>query len=269
METDEQTIVEQEVGQAAETVTNHLRQLYDWFQSNFLTLESLYQLAAISATLFLALLLRRRVKHLLEKLSNERTLGAIVQRLMRTAAAIAMAVAWLLLVSIATKIFEQLSLPIEFLRLANSLLLAFVVIRIVSIFIPSHYWSQVFSWAAWSVAALNSVGMLDLVIAWLRETGISVGPVQITAWAVVKAIMLTIVLIWGANAFTAAIERRLQSAQKMSSALRLLITRLLRTVLLFLAVIIALAAVGVDLTVFAVFSGAVGIGVGIGAAPNG
>ncbi|PTN01942.1 mechanosensitive ion channel-like protein [Rhodovulum imhoffii] len=264
MENEEQTIVEQEVEQVAEAVTGHLRKLYDWFYSNFLTFESLYQIAAIAATLFLALLLRRRVKRLLERLSNERTLGVTVQRLMRTASAIAMPVAWLILVSIVTNVFAHLGLPIEFLRLANSLLLAFVVIRTVSIFIPSHYWSQVFSWVAWSAAALNSVGLLDVVIGWLRETGFSVGPVQITAWAIVKGLILIAVLIWGASALTAAVERRLQSAQKMSSALRLLITRLLRMLLIVLAVMIALVAIGVDLTVFAVFSGAVGIGVGLG-----
>lgn len=264
MENDEQTIVEQEVEQVAEAVTNHLFRISEWIFVNFLTLESLYQLAAISATLFLALLLRRRVRRILERLSNERTLGATVQRLMRTAAAIAMPLAWVILLGITTSIFDQFDSPIQFLRLSNSLLLAFVVIRTVSIFIPSQYWSQVFSWVAWAAAALNAVGLLDIVIGWLRETGFSIGPVNITAWAILKGLMLTAVLIWGANALTGVVERRLQNAEKMSSALRLLITRLLRMLLLILAVVIALVAVGVDLTVFAVFSGALGIGIGLG-----
>ncbi|MEY8099386.1 mechanosensitive ion channel family protein [Falsihalocynthiibacter sp. S25ZX9] len=264
MENDEQTIVEQEVELVAEAVTNQLLRINEWLYTNILILESLYQIAAISATFFLAMLLRRRVKRILERLSNERTLGATVQRLMRTAAAIAMPVAWVIFLSITISVFDQFELPIHFLRLANSLLLAFVVISIVSIFIPSPYWSQVFSWVAWSAAALNALGLLDIVIKWLRETGIAVGPVNITAWAIVKGLMLTAILIWGANALTGAVERRLQSAKKMSSALRLLITRLLRMLLLILAVVIALVSVGVDLTVFAVFSGALGIGVGLG-----
>lgn len=264
MENDEQTIVEQEVEQVAEAVTDHLFRLYEWVLVNFLTLESLYQLTAISATFFLSLMLRRRVKRILESLGNERTLGAAVQRLMRTAAAIAMPVAWVIFLGITTNVFDQFDFPIQFLRLANSLLLAFVVIRTVSIFIPSQYWSQVFSWVAWTAAALNAVGLLDIVIGWLRETGFSLGPVNITAWAILKGLMLTAILIWGANALTGVVERRLQSAKKISSALRLLITRLLRMLLLILAVVIALVAVGVDLTVFAVFSGALGIGIGLG-----
>ena len=78
--------------------------------------------------------------------------------------------------------------------LVISLLFAFVVIRTVSIFIPSAYWSQVFSWVAWSAAALNAVGLLDVVIEWLRNTGVTIGPVAINGWAIAKGIILTAVL---------------------------------------------------------------------------
>ena len=55
--------------------------------------------------------------------------------------------------------------------------------------------------------------------------------------AVVKAILLAALLVWGANAITGAVERRMARTQRMSSALRLLLTRLLRLVLMFIAVV--------------------------------
>ena len=264
MEQDEQTIVEQEVEKFATTVTDHLLMAFAWLRDNILTFESLYQLAVIAAAWFLALLLRQRFERILENLGRQRTLGPAVQRLVRTVAAISLPVVWVVLLAVARVSFEGLGLPIQFLRLVISLLLAFVVIRTVSIFIPSAYWSQVFSWVAWSAAALNAVGLLDIVIEWLRDTGFSLGPVTITGWAIVKGLLLIAVLIWCANALTVAIERRLQTVDGMSSALRLLVTRLLRMVLLVVAVVIALHAIGVDLTAFAIFSGAVGIGIGLG-----
>ena len=264
MENEEQTLVEREVEEVATAVGGQLVRIFEWVQDNLLTFESLYQLAVIAATLFLALLLRRRFQKVLETLSKQRTLGPAVQRLVRTVAAISMPVVWVLLLGLARGVFEEMDLPIQFLRLVTSLLVAFVVIRTVSIFIPSVYWSQVFSWVAWGAAALNAVGLLDIVIEWLRSTGLTVGPVNITGWAIVKGLILTAILIWAANALTVIIERRLQSVDKMSSALRLLVVRLLRMILLVLAVVIALSAVGVDLTAFAIFSGAVGVGVGLG-----
>lgn len=264
MENEAQTIVEQEVEVVAEALGFRLRLIVDWVQTNLLTLESIYQIAAIALTLILAWLLRRRFKRVLERLSHKGDLGAALQRLVRTVAAISMPVVWAILLSGAIAIFESYGLPIQFVRLVFSLVLAFVVIQIVSIFIRSAYWSQVFAWVAWSAAALNAIGVLDIVIEWLRETGFTVGEVSISAWTIVRGVMLAALLVWGANALSGLVERRLQKTATISAALRLLMVRLLRLLLIFLAVIVAIAAVGVDLTVFAIFSGALGVGLGLG-----
>ena len=264
MENEEQTIVEQEVEAVAEAVSSRLRLILEWLQANLFSLESIYQISAIILTLLLAWLLRQRFKRVLENLSNNPDLGQALRRLARTVAAISLPIVWAVLLSGIIAAFEGFALPIQFLRLVFSLVLAFVVIRTVSIFIPSAYWSQVFAWVAWSAAALNAVGALDIVIEWLRATGFTVGSVSISAWTIVKGIMLAALLVSAANALTATVERQLQKSKTMSAALRLLIIRLLRLALIFLAVIVAIAAVGVDLTIFAIFSGALGVGLGLG-----
>ena len=50
----------------------------------------------------------------------------------------------------------------------------------------------------------------------------------------------------------------------MNLSLRMAMTKAVRTLLLLLAVLIALPAVGIDLTVLSVFGGALGVGLGIG-----
>ncbi|MGZ2259998.1 mechanosensitive ion channel family protein [Roseobacter sp. A03A-229] len=264
MDQDQQTIVEQEVEEVASAVTETLLLFYQWLRENLLVFESVYELAVIVGTLFLAAVFRARVSRFFEKLSTQRELGIALQRLIRTVSSIALPVTWSILLSISIAGFEGYGLPIGFMRLVISLLVAFIVIRIVSIFIPSAYWSRVFSWVAWTAAALNAVGVLDTVIEFLRATGLTLGPVNITAWSLLKGVMLVALLIWGGSLLTGLVERRLQTMEKMSSALRLLIVRILRMVLVILAVVITLAAIGVDLTVFAVFSGALGIGLGLG-----
>lgn len=264
MEGDEQTIVEQEVERVTDSLRVWLRTGLEWLDVNLLTLASLYQIVAIAVTLALAWLLQRRFRRILEEVSREKDLGTVLQRLVRTTAAISLPVLWAIFLAITMAAFESDLLPIQFLRLVSSLLLAFILIRVVSIFIPSAYWSQVFAWVAWGAAALNAVGVLDIVIEWLRATGITIGEVHITAWIIVKGLILAALLIWGASAISGLVERQLQKSTKMSTALRLLVVRLLRLVLVFVAVISAIAAVGVDLTIFAIFSGALGVGLGLG-----
>ena len=259
-----ETIVEQEVGELAEFVTNWAFFFIDWVNETLLNLGSIWQIAAMAATLALALLLRRSFRRFLDKLSDERVFGSILRRVIRTVAAIALPVCWTIGLSIVSAVFDAMGLAIGLMRLVNSLLVAYIVIRVAAIFIPGAYWSSVFAWVAWSVAALNAVGVLDPVIEWMQATGMTIGGVSINLWAIVKGLMLTAILIWISTAITEAVGRRLDAIPSMNPAMRLLITKILQMLLIAIAVIVGLTAVGVDLTVFAVFSGALGIGIGLG-----
>lgn len=263
-DTDSPTIIEEEVGEVADLVTGVVVEVTTWVNENILNFVAIWQLAAIGGTLFLAIVGRRSFSRLLEKLGGEAKLGPVLNRIIHTLAAISLPVVWAIGLWICTAVFIQFDLPIPFLRLVSSLLNAFILIRIVSIFIPSTYWSAVFAWVAWGVAALNAVGVLDPVITWMQATGFSIGEADINLWVVVKGILVTALLIWGALAIAETITRRLDANTKISSALKLLIGKSLRIVLVIIASVIGLTAVGVDLTAFAVFSGAVGIGVGLG-----
>ena len=60
------------------------------------------------------------------------------------------------------------------------------------------------------------------------------------------------------------LEARLMAAHSMDMTLRVMLTKLLRAALVLFALLIALPAVGIDLTALSVFGGALGVGVGIG-----
>jgi small-conductance mechanosensitive channel len=81
---------------------------------------------------------------------------------------------------------------------------------------------------------------------------------------VLKGVVFLTVLLWGANMSSRLIEQRLQKFHTLAPAMQVLTAKLAKVVLLTLAVVIALNAVGIDLTAFAVFSGAIGVGVGFG-----
>lgn len=260
----EAATVEEEVGQVTDLATDYAVEITEWLMTNIFVLASLYQIAAIAATLVLALLARRSFRRLLNRLSGERSQGGIVQRLIRTVAAISMPVCWAVGLAISSAVLDAMGLPFSILRLVSSLLNAFIVIRLATIFIPSAYWSAVFAWIAWSVAALNSVGLLDPAIGMMRATGITIGDVDITLWTIVKGAMVTAVLIWIASILSELIQKRLEGVKSLNAALRLLITKITKILLILIAVVVGLTAVGVDLTAFAVFSGAIGIGVGLG-----
>ena len=121
-----------------------------------------------------------------------------------------------------------------------------------------------FAWTAWSIAALNAVGLLDPLIEFLRGASMEFGEVSINAWTVVKGLIVTGALFWVAFILTDMISKRLETVETLNSALRLLISKIARIVLIVLAVVLGLSTAGVDLTAFTVFSGAIGLGIGLG-----
>ncbi|MEM7613428.1 MAG: hypothetical protein AAF245_00185, partial [Pseudomonadota bacterium] len=107
-----ETIVEQEVGAVADFVTEWIFLITGWVQANILTLTSVWQIAALAGTLTLGLLVRRSFKRFLDQLSSERALGPILQRLLRTVAAISLPVCWVIGLWIAGGVFQAFGLPI-------------------------------------------------------------------------------------------------------------------------------------------------------------
>jgi len=72
------------------------------------------------------------------------------------------------------------------------------------------------------------------------------------------------VLLWLATLASRLLERRVTSLPNLTPSLQVLIVKLLKIVLVVIAVVVALKTVGIDLTAFAVLTGAVGVGIGFG-----
>jgi len=78
-----------------------------------------------------------------------------------------------------------------------------------------------------------------------------------------KALTLALFL-WLASTSARVLETRLKRLSELTPAMQVLTSKLVRFALIILAVVLALGSVGIDLTALAVFSGAVGVGIGLG-----
>ncbi len=152
----------------------------------------------------------------------------------------------------------------KLLHFAESLSLAWVVIRLTSGLVRNHTVASAIAIAAWVYAALNIVGLIDPTLALLDAMSITIGHFRLSLLLVVKTVVLLAATIWLANLASRVLEHRLQTIPTVAPATQVLIAKLSKVVLLTLAVLVALNAVGIDLTAFAVLSGAIGVGIGFG-----
>ncbi|WP_230370698.1 mechanosensitive ion channel family protein [Paludibacterium denitrificans] len=122
-------------------------------------------------------------------------------------------------------------------------------------FLASLCWLAFVSWA---------IGFDAVAIDWLESVSFHVGRSRLDLLTILNAILWVSVIVVVALWFSRLIESRLMKLQDLDLSLRIVFSKVARTLLIVLAVLIALPVVGIDLTVLSVFGGALGVGLGFG-----
>src|SRR5205814_2002522 len=115
-----------------------------------------------------------------------------------------------------------------------------------------------------SIAALSILGLLDEVRDGLDATGIIIGGLRITPLLALKTTALLMLTLWAATAASNFLDRQVKGYQDLTPSIQVLLGKLIRIVLITFAVLIVLGSVGIDFSALAIFSGAVGVGIGFG-----
>ena len=177
---------------------------------------------------------------------------------------VANTIAWLILQWAAISIANTLQWPSGALTVVASLLSAWLLIRLVTMLVANKTLARFLAIAAWTVAALKIFGLLQPVTAFLDSWAIDIGQLHISTLTVLKVTLYLWLSLWMANGLATLVERRLEASSTVAPSMRVLGAKLTRIGLITAAILIALSAVGIDLTALAVFSGALGVGLGFG-----
>ena len=123
---------------------------------------------------------------------------------------------------------------------------------------------KIFSSGVWLIAVLFYTGFLPDVLSFMDENVISFGHTKLSFSEIVQALISVAITVLLALWAGASLEKRLMKVSTLHTSLRLVLTRLGRSLMILFAILISLSLVGIDLTVLSVFSGALGVGLGLG-----
>ncbi len=259
-----------DIGEVVEELTDDLAPLLSYFETiwrtlapQLLSIEGLIQLALIAAAGLLAWALGGVAERVIGRIFPW-TEDQEVSRFGRVLRSLATPLIWVAALWIGAASLAGFGHPNDLTRLAASLLNAWIVIRLVSSVVADPFWSRLFAVTAWIVAALNALRLLEPTIALLDGAALTVGELRVSVYLFIKAAAFVIVLLWLATAAARIVNRRVTRAKNLTPSVQTLISQGVRLGLGLVAILIALNAVGIDLTAFAVFSGAVGVGLGFG-----
>jgi len=173
-------------------------------------------------------------------------------------------IAWLTLQWIAISVVQHLAWPSHLLTIIASLLTAWLLIRLATMLVANAALASFIAVTAWSVAALNIFGLLTPLTELLDSWAVNVGQVRVSPLTLLKIALALWVSLWLANGLATLVERKLERTESVAPTMRVLGAKLTRIALITAAFLIALSAVGIDLTALAVFGGALGVGLGFG-----
>jgi small-conductance mechanosensitive channel len=158
------------------------------------------------------------------------------------------------------------------LKLAVPILLSLAVIRlsvrVLSATLPNTRWVRIIersiSWLTWLAVVLWVTGVLPLMLDAMEDLHVTIGASRLTLRNIVEgtftAALVMVLALW----VSSAIERQLLHGTGDRLSLRKMAANIVRALLVFIGLLVALSAVGIDQTALSVLGGAVGVGLGFG-----
>ena len=150
------------------------------------------------------------------------------------------------------------------LGIAGDLATAWVAIALVASLIRNPFINRLVAVTAWTIAALSILGLLDGTLAALDARAMVIGGLRVTPLLVLKTVVLLAVAMWAATVASSFLDRRVRQVAGLTPSIQVLLGKLIRIGVMTVAVVVVLSTVGIDLSVLAIFTGAIGVGVGLG-----
>jgi small-conductance mechanosensitive channel len=157
----------------------------------------------------------------------------------------------------------KLAIPI-----LTSLVLIRLTVRVLSAAFPNNLWMRAIertvSWLAWIAVVLWVTGVLPAVLEQLDGVRWKIGGAQISLRNMIEGSLTAAVVMVLALWVSSAVERKIIHGTGNDLSMRKMVSGIVRAVLLFIGLMFAMSAVGIDLTALSVLGGAVGVGLGFG-----
>lgn len=241
-----------------------LQNLSNWAESALLTEATWIQLAVFIGCLAVSLVLARRPSGIISEYLERKQLPRLVHSLLHGIRATVPALLTLLLIWLYLPLAARYTWPVELIRVAATLTAAWVVIRFLSVFIQQKALARWLAWGIWLIAALHILELLDPAATMLEGLAIKFGETRISLWMILKGLAALGAFLWLAMIISRLAEQRLHAVTHLTPSQQVLFGKIIKISLIALAIVIAINTIGIDLTAFTVFSGALGLGVGFG-----
>ena len=141
---------------------------------------------------------------------------------------------------------------------------AWILIGLTTSLLKKRFWVQPVAAAAYLISGFFGLALVEDSIALLSGLSFKLGNHSLSAWTILAGILAFALTLWIGLALARIAESQIQLIPRLSPSLKVLISKILRIILITVAVVTAIGSIGIDLSAFAFLGGAIGIGLGFG-----
>lgn len=238
--------------------------LGQWLDANVLNWLMAVQWGVVAGCLVLAALLWRTVGGRAVRLVEANVPGALVRSMLTALLGVGASVLFLVLLRACAAVFTAAGFSPWLLHAASDLAVAWIAIRLLTGMMVSRSLARAVAVTVWTVAAMSVFGLLSPITDFLQSLSFSVGDSTFTALGAIKGFLLAGICLQVASVAARFAEGRIHTVADLSPSLQTLLVKTVKVALFTTAILFALSSVGIDLTNLAIFSSALGVGIGFG-----
>ena len=238
-----------------------LRQVLEYATSpNFYAQIGLI-LIAVFLAYFIAGMARRFTRHLLQE---DRISITSFKRFLSAASEMLNPLLNILLLMIAVDISQSWLGESWLVRIGQSVAIVWLLYMINARFVRTYYIKMFVKWVVIPIALLAAFGWLTPVTEYLESISIELGNIQISVYGIVRMLVFGVVLFWLGRVSNSAGQKLIRNQEDLDPGTKEVFAKLFQVVVIAGVFILLLQLMGINLTALAVFSGAVGVGLGFG-----
>jgi small-conductance mechanosensitive channel len=248
-----------------EIISNWFFTILAWTKDYLVSWENLVQVGILLVIRLVGVLAGRPATRFIEKKSIDFHYPHILlASFIRTLFNLISLILSVVILLIGLQVFRHFGLTSFILELVLNLSVAWIVIQLATSVILDPYWSRFAAIIIWFLTALNIIGVFESIVTLLGNTGFSIGQTRLTLLSLLQATIILTILLRIINWLNSQFERRLNVIPGLNPSTRLMMGKVTHITMLVLVTLIVLNTIGIDFSSLALFSGAIGVGVGFG-----